>query len=190
MPIPQTSHCTYADYLSWDTEDKYELFDGIPILQARPSIAHQNIEAAILQQLRNYLDEKPCNAYAEIEVLLPKSAQQHADDVSNVFIPDIAVICDPEKLKEQHCLGAPTMIVEILSPSTAKADKLIKLNTYQAARVPEYWIVSPQEQTAMVFTLQSEHYEVKAVYTVADTAAEVFCLPGCTLDMSKIFRSV
>ena len=59
MPLPQTTHCTYADYLTWDTEQKYELFDGVPVMQARPSIQHQNIEGALLQQLRNFLDGKP-----------------------------------------------------------------------------------------------------------------------------------
>ena len=82
MPLPQTTHSTYADYLTWDTEQKYELFDGVAVMQARPSIQHQNIEGALLQQLRNFLDGKPCRVFAEIEVLLPNHANQSADDVS------------------------------------------------------------------------------------------------------------
>ena len=135
MPLPQTTHSTYADYLTWDTEQKYELFDGVAVMQARPSIQHQNIEGALLQQLRNFLDGKPCRVFAEIEVLLPNHANQSADDVSTVYVPDLAVICDPNKLREQYCFGAPTVVMEILSPSTAKADRLVKLNRYQQAGV-------------------------------------------------------
>lgn len=88
----------------------------------------------MLQQLRNFLDGKPCRAFAEIEVLLPEHAHQNADDVSTVYVPDLAIICDPDKLRDQYCFGAPTVVMEILSPSTAKADRLVKLNRCQADR--------------------------------------------------------
>lgn len=68
-------------------------------MQERPSIQHQNIGGALLQQLRNFLDGKPCRAFAEIEVLLPEHAHQNADDVSTVYVPDLAVIYDHEKLR-------------------------------------------------------------------------------------------
>ena len=68
-------------------------------------------------------------------------------------MPDLAVICNPNKLHEQYCFGAPTVVMEILFPSTVKADRLVKLNRYQQAGVPEYWIVLPQEQNATVFVL-------------------------------------
>ena len=188
MPLSQTTHCTYADYLTWDTEQKYELFDGTPVMQARPSIQHQNIEGALLQQLRNFLDGKPCRAFTEIEVLLPEHAHQNADDVSTVYVPDLAVICAPEKLHEQYCFGAPTVVMEILSPSTAKADRFVKLNRYQQAGVPEYWIISPQEQNATVFVLENGLYRTVAVYTKEDSAAKVFTLTGCELDLTKVFE--
>ena len=139
MPLPKKEALyTYADYTAWEAEDKYELFDGVPVMQARPSIAHQRVESRLLHQLISFLDGKPCEAFAEIEVLLPEHAAQDADDVRNLFVPDIAVICEPDKLTKQYCLGAPTIIMEILSPSTAKADRFIKLGKYQKAGVPEY----------------------------------------------------
>ena len=70
-------------------------------------------------------------------------------------MPDLAVICNPNKLHEQYCFGAPTVVMEILFPSTVKADRLVKLNRYQQAGVPEYWIVLPQEQNATVFVLEN-----------------------------------
>lgn len=187
MPLPKENRCTYADYAAWDTEDKYEIFDGVPVMQARPSMAHQWIEAQLVRQIGNFLDEKPCKVFSEIEVLLPDSPRQNADDVRNVFVPDITVICDQKKLTKQYCLGAPTVIMEILSPSTARADRFVKMLKYQSAGVPEYWIVSPGERTITVFTLQNGIYGTRAVYTAKDTEAEIFSLPGCLLDLSKVF---
>ncbi len=186
MPLPKQDHCTYADYCAWDTVERYELFDGVPVLQARPSIAHQAVEGAILQQLRNFLEGKPCKAFAEIEVLLPNSQKQTADDVPTVLVPDITVICDPDQLREQYCFGAPTVVMEVLSPSTAKADRLVKLNTYQRAGVPEYWIVSPQEQTVQVFLLQDGIYQTHAVYT-AEEVAKVESIQQCFIELVKVF---
>lgn len=186
MPLPQKDRCTYADYCAWDTAEKYELFDGVPVMQARPSVEHQRIAGAVLRQLLNFLDGKPCAAFAEIEVLLPDSATQSADDVKTVLVPDISVICDPDKLREQHCFGAPTVVMEVLSPSTAKADRLIKLNAYQRAGVPEYWIISPQEQAVQVFLLHDRIYQAHAVYTAGDVA-KVESLQQCFVELDKVF---
>lgn len=97
-------------------------------------------------------------------MLFPNYANQSADDVSTVCVPDLAVICNPNKLREQYCFGAPTVVMEILFPSTVKADRLVKLNRYQQAGVPKYWIVLPQEQNATVFVLENGLYRIVAVY--------------------------
>ena len=188
MPLPKEERCTYAEYAAWDTEDKYELFDGVPVMQARPNIIHQHIQAEIITALKIFLRNKPCRAFAEIEVLLPDSSRQGADDVRNVFIPDISVICEPEKLTKQYCKGAPTVIMEILSPATAKIDRFVKLNAYQKAGVPEYWIISPRENTVTVFELREDIYTTRAVYNQKDTEAEVFSLHGCKIDLTNVFQ--
>ena len=188
MLLPKEERCTYAEYAAWDTEDKYELFDGVPVMQARPSITHQHIQAEIITALKIFLRDKPCRAFAEIEVLLPDSSRQGADDVRNVFIPDISVICEPEKLTKQYCKGAPTVIMEILSPATAKIDRFVKLNAYQKAGVPEYWIISPSENTVTVFELHGDIYTTRAVYNQKDNEAEVFSLHGCKIDLTTVFQ--
>ncbi len=181
---------TYKDYCSWDTDEKYELFDGVAVMQARPSVLHQDIEGALIEQLRHYLKSRKCRAYNEVEVLLPVNKDQKANDVRKVFVPDIIVVCEPEKIKKQHCFGAPTVIMEIVSPSTIKNDVLLKLNIYQSAGVPEYWIVYPNEGSATVFLLKDGFYQMTAVYTKEDTEAKVFSLEGCTLDMSRVFEYI
>ena len=188
MLFTKADRCTYAEYAAWDTEDKYELFEGVPVMQARPSIAHQHIQAELITALKVFLRDKPCRAFAEIEVLLPDSSRQGADDVRNVFIPDISVICELEKLTKQYCKGAPTVIMEILSPATAKIDRFIKLNVYQKAGVPEYWIISPSENTVTVFELHGDIYTTRAVYNQKDNEAEVFSLHGCKIDLTTVFQ--
>ena len=186
MPLPQSNRYTYADYLTWKTEDKYELFDGTPVMQARPNIQHQRISAALMHQLMAALDGNPCQALAEIEVLLPDYPHQNVSDIRNVYVPDIVVVCDPEKLSDHYCIGAPTLVIEILSPSTAKADRLVKLNKYQQSGVSEYWIVSPQEQNITVFVLDNGLFRTAAVYNADDADARILSLKGIVLDLSKV----
>lgn len=188
MPLPKANQqYTYADYITWKTEDKYELFDGVPVMQARPFAAHQQAQVAIASEIYQFLKEKPCRVFTELEVLLPEHNAQSADEIKTVYVPDIIVVCEPDKIKEQYCLGAPTVAIEILSPSTAKNDRVLKLNRYQAAGVKEYWIVSPQERTVHVFTLQDGFYRLAGAYTETDTAA-VVSLPGCLIDLHNVFH--
>lgn len=122
-------------------------------------------------------------------VLIELKASVVDSNISDIeYFADLAVICAPEKLHEQYCFGAPTVVMEILSPSTAKADRFVKLNRYQQAGVPEYWIISPQEQNATVFVLENGLYRTVAVYTKEDSAAKVFTLTGCELDLTKVFE--
>ena len=185
LPIPQQTY-TYADYAAWETDERYELFSGMPVMQARPSVLHQSVQANILFQLMQFLADKPCQALAEIEVLFPDSAAQQADDVTTVFVPDIVVVCDSDKLTAQHCVGAPDVVVEILSPSTARADRFVKLNAYQRAGVREYWLVSPLEQTVQVFRLERGSFIPSDIFTPGQTVPSS-ALPGFLLSTEKLF---
>ncbi len=187
MSLDKDKKYTYADYSSWDTECKFELFDGIPVMQPRPDLEHQRIEGRLVQQLGNSLGEKAGDVFPEAEILLPGLDGEEPPEVKNVFVPDLIVVCDGRKLKEKYCLGAPDLVVEVVSPSTVKSDRMEKLNYYQKAGVPEYWIVSPKEENATVFVLQEKMYRIAAVYTKEDTDAVVFSIPDCKIDMSKIF---
>ncbi len=185
LPIPQQVY-TYADYLSWDNDERYELFSGVPVMQARPSILHQSVQATILFQLMQFLSDKPCRALTEIEVLLPDRAGQTADEITNVFVPDVVVICNPEQLTDQHCIGAPDVVFEILSPSTARADRFVKLNAYQRAGVREYWLVSPLEQTVQVFSLTDTLFTPSDIFTAGQPVSSGI-LSGFTLTTDHLF---
>lgn len=178
---------TYADYLTWDEKDRIEIIDGKPIMQATPSRKHQQISFEICRQLGNYLEGKTCKAYAApFTVRLFEEDGERPEDVTEVFEPDIAVICDKNKLDEKGCKGAPDLIIEILSPSTARYDQFIKLGKYQQAGVKEYWIVSPGEQTVQALQLKGGVFQVVDVYT-PPAIVPVSVLNSCYIDLSKVF---
>ncbi|MDR0310315.1 MAG: Uma2 family endonuclease, partial [Acidobacteriota bacterium] len=105
---------TYADYASWDTEERYELIDGVPYLMSpAPLRKHQSILFELSGQFRNFLKGKPCKAFAA-----PFDVRLNADTYDDTVVqPDLVVICDKLKLDAKGCVGAPDMVIEILSPS-------------------------------------------------------------------------
>ena len=108
------------------------------------------------------------------------------DDVDTVVEPDITVICDPKKIDDRGCRGAPDMVIEILSPSTRRLDRLVKLNLYQRAGVREYWIVSPEEKAVLVMLLEDGYFRISESYECGDMA-KVNVLDNCMIDLSKVF---
>lgn len=105
----------------------------------------------------------------------------------NTVEPDISVICDPEKLTDRGCTGAPDWIIEIISTSNPEHDYVRKLNLYLDAGVREYWIVDPRDQKILVYYLQNEHTENFTVkpYTFQDKV-KVSIYNDLLIDFSKL----
>jgi len=188
MALPaEKARYTFADVLAWDEKERVELIDGEAVMMAPPSTAHQLISFEISRQLGNYLEGKKCLAIpAPFAVRLFEKDGDSPEDVDTMVEPDISIVCDRDKLDKHGCKGAPDMVVEILSPSTQRHDRLVKLDLYQRAGVREYWIVNPEDQTVQVFTLSNglllphEVYDRKGV-------AKVNVLDGCFIELSKVF---
>ena len=173
---------TYADYAGWDTKDRYELIDGVPNMLASPTDEHQRISGNLFAELHNFLRGKPCKIRSA-----PYDVRLHAagDDDDTVVQPDIVVICDHSKLDAKGCNGAPDLVIEILSGSSASRDKVLKFNRYLNAGVREYWIIDPDSRTVMVNILDNGRY-----YNTAyddDDAIPVHVLAGCTISLSDVF---
>ena len=100
--------------------------------------------------------------------------------------PDISIVCDRGKLDKHGCKGAPDMVVEILSPSTQRHDRLVKLGLYQRAGVQEYWIVDPDSSTVQVFLQRDGSLQLHEVYDQGGVA-KVNVLDGCFIELSKVF---
>ena len=181
MPLPKEEELyTYADYRTWDSSERWELVDGVAYAMAPPLIRHQRISTYLCAQLSNFLEDKTC------EVIAAPGVRLNAETTDNtVFIPDIAVICDSSKIDKETIIGAPDLIVEILSPSTARFDLLTKFRQYQDAGVREYWVIDPERDTVTIHCLENGKY-ITAVYG-HEESAPVHVLEGCIIDLSKVF---
>jgi len=172
---------TYSDYLQWDDDKRRELIDGIPYLMAGPNRRHQELSANLNDQFRAFLKGKSCKVYyAPFDVRLNAGTR---DDI--VVQPDLIIVCDHSMLDDASCKGAPDMIIEILSPSTANYDKTTKFETYLKAGIKEYWIVDPVTQTLAIHILSNDNY-ITHVYTEKETAP-VHVLEGCHINLSEVF---
>ena len=170
MALPKASQggYTYQDYLTWD-EGRYELIDGnLFDMTPAPSRRHQQIVREIFVQIVVQLRGKGCEAYdAPFDVRLPRNGETD-ENTKNVVQPDIVVICDKTKLDDAGCKGAPDLIIEVTSPGTIKRDMKDKLLLYQNSGVREYWIVYPQEEVIMVYTLENGKYGPPEIYFKGD----------------------
>jgi Uma2 family endonuclease len=178
-PAPQKY--TYADYVQWDDGIRHELMDGVVYDMDAPILEHQGICTAIASQLWTYLRGKTCKVFVSpVDVRLNPDT---ADDT--VVQPDILVVCDPKKLGKNACLGAPDLIVEILSPSTRGRDIIVKFNRYLQAGVREYWVVDPEDQFVQVHILQERFYKTQGYER--ESIVPVTVLEGCAIDFTQVF---
>lgn len=150
MPLPklETSHIhTSQDYWSLPDGRRAELIDGELYDMAPPGRRHQEIAFALARILADFVDANggPCKTY-----VAPFAVNPDKDD-RNWVEPDVLVVCDPAKLTDRGCEGAPDLTVEVASPSSRDRDYLVKTACYQQAGVREYWIVDPQLERTTVY---------------------------------------
>lgn len=188
MVLPaEKARYTFADYITWDENERMEIINGEVFMMAAPSRIHQEICFEIGRQMGNYLEGKQCKVYlAPFGVRLFEQDNDKPDNVDTVVEPDISVVCDRNKLDKYGCKGAPGLIVEVLSPSSQRHDQLVKLNLYQRAGVREYWIVDPVSRTVAVYTLEEGAYHGAETYG-PDALAPVGVLEDCQIDLSAVF---
>jgi len=182
---------TYSDYLNWDDDERWELIDGVAYnMTPAPSRRHQDISGELFRQFATYLLDKPCQVYvAPFDVRLHEADEDETDSTT-VVQPDISVICDAEKLDDAGCIGAPDLIVEILSPSTSRKDHKEKFIRYERAGVKEYWLVDPEAKTATVFKLGTDSlYGRPDVYSDEEKIV-VGILPELEINLPLVFRDL
>ena len=188
MPIPAPKdHYTFADCLAWDERERIEIINGEAVMMSPPTRIHQKILMELSRQLANFLEGKKCEVYPAPFAVRPfEKDGDSPEDVDTMVEPDISVVCDHSKLDKHGCKGAPDLVVEVLSPSTQRHDRLVKLDLYQRAGVREYWIVSPEEKSVQVFLLEGNALHPHEVYSEKDIA-KVNVLDGCFIELSKVF---
>ena len=181
---------SYADYLTWMDGIRRELIDGFIKMMAGTSRLHGKVSNNITLRLNLYLLNKRCNCElysAPIDVLLPKNGETEDGKIYDVVQPDIFVVCGGWKGNENAFLGAPDMIVEVLSPSNRKRDILEKFYLYQNSGVREYWIADPKVKTITAYVMQENgEYDDGEVYQKGEKVP-VHIFDGYTIDANDIF---
>lgn len=182
---------TYADYVTWTWGEMSELIKGkIFKMSPPPGSVHQRISGNIFGKLWNYLQNKPCQVFsAPFDVRLPSSKKSKADkEIITVVQPDLCVICDASKIDDRGCIGAPDWIIEILSPHTSAKDLREKFDVYEESGVREYWVVHPQEQTLLIYTLaeNGKYIGILKPFVRTDRVTS-FTLPGLAIDLEEVF---
>lgn len=184
---------TYADYLTWLDDKRRELIDGfVHLMTPAPARKHQRISTRLIGEFIIYLKSanNPCEIYsAPFDVRLPKSDNTKDDDkIYTVVQPDLCIICDTSKLDDRGCIGAPDLIVEILSPSTSKKDLNDKFKIYEESGVKEYWIVNPNDENINVFVLdKNREYRLKGMYA-DDMKIKVSIFDDLEINLEDIFK--
>ncbi len=180
---------TYADYVAWQFDQSIELLKGFISQMAAPSPKHQTISVNIVRIFSNFLHRKPCRVYhAPFDVRLVKNKEGKTDkEIYTVVQPDLCLICDLEKLDDRGCLGAPELIIEIVSPNNSRKDIKDKFALYEENGVQEYWIVRPYENSVEKFVLENEKYQQKGYFTQEDKIRS-FVLPDLEIDLTEVFE--
>lgn len=158
------NHYTEDDYYNTPEDIRVELIDGLMVYnQASPSRIHQAILGELCAIINNYIKskEEPCRVYPG------PFAVKLKEGYPTIVEPDISVICDPDRLTERGCTGAPDWIIEIVSPGNPGHDYVRKLALYVDAGVREYWIVDPGKERIHVYLLEEDNFDL-TIYTFQD----------------------
>lgn len=163
-----TKKYSYSDYLLWKFEEQVELIKGkIFKMSPAPARKHQNISWNLTLILGNFFQNYPCKAFhAPFDVRLPSKSE---NKIYTVVQPDICVICDLSKLDDKGCLGAPDLVIEILSPGNSDREMKDKFDLYEESGVKEYWIVQPEGKWVNIYVLENGRFITHRPFIASDT---------------------
>jgi Uma2 family endonuclease len=183
---------TFADYLTWLDDKRRELINGfVSLMTPAPSTKHQIISGEIYGQLWQHLKIHDCKVFAApFDVRFLSTNGEFSDDkIYTVVQPDICIICDTSKLDDRGCLGAPDLIVEIVSLSSVKKDVEEKFKLYEVNGVREYWIVQPNDETITTFLLENGKYQIQGIFT-RGSKVKIGIFDGkISIDLDYVFKS-
>lgn len=158
----RTGACTWRDYRTWDDDRRWEVVGGAAYaMSPSPTARHQRVVATLIREFEWFLKGRPCLPFpAPMDVRLSEV---------DVVQPDIVVVCDPERIRATHIEGAPTLVVEILSRSSWRHDRIRKFNLYARFGVREYWLANPHPACVEVFALRDGAYVEHGTFRPPET---------------------
>ncbi len=175
---------TYADYVTWKFQERVELFKGWVTKMAGPSTYHQRVSTRLLRSLADAVEPFGCEVFAApTDVLIARSAEG-----DTIVQPDLLIVCDPSKIKEQYIEGAPDFIAEIVSPGNGKKELDKKYKQYEEAGVREYWVIHPLDKTVLRYVLSEEgRFVGQSPRTEDSEAIKCAIFEGVVLSGGQVF---
>ncbi|GAB3418578.1 Uma2 family endonuclease [Niabella aquatica] len=181
---------TYADYFRWKLQERVELLRGwIHKMSPAPSSKHQLVSLKLTLKFGNYFERKPCKVFtAPFDVRLPGPKKQKGDElIFTVMQPDICVIRDAAKIDDRGCIGAPDLVIEILSPGNTQKEMGIKFDLYEESGVKEYWLAEPQDRAILVYILKNGKYTGLKPFTEEDEINSTL-FPALKFKVREVFE--
>ena len=178
-PEKKQGEYTLEDYYNLPDDQRAELIDGVLYNMSSPTTYHQLVIAQIVYQFMKCVE-----GHEECEVFFSPLDVQLDMDNKTMVQPDIIVLCDRSKMTERCVYGAPDFVLEVLSPSTEKKDKIIKLHKYLNAGCREYWIVDPDEETVTVYDFERDLISIR--HTFEETIPVGISEGRCKIDFKPV----
>ncbi|MEZ4883201.1 MAG: Uma2 family endonuclease [Chitinophagales bacterium] len=186
-------HYTYADYILWQFKERVELLKGRLLPMAAPNVRHQEISSYLHVSIGIYLlkNKKGCKLFSapfDVRLPLPKSKIK-SNKIDTVVQPDLCVVCDEDKLDKQGCVGAPDLVIEILSPGNSKKEMKDKFELYQEAGVLEYWVIDPEHNWAFAYYLDAPTQKYVGAITplTDDETLKSRVFEGLDIELIQVF---
>ena len=185
---------SYADYLTWVDDKRRELFDGFVRMMSGPRTTHAEITAGIFGRAWSFIKRKKgkCKIFhAPIDVRLPENGETADDKIFTVVQPDIVVVCDPSKIDEKGIIGAPDLVVEVLSPSNSRLMMSTKFDLYEKSGVKEYWVVYPKSGVTVYLLTYNGKYDNGTTYDIVytpDAKIPVHTIKGLKIGLKELFE--
>lgn len=178
---------SYADYLLWKFKERVELFKGkILKMSPAPSRKHQEVSMNLIAEMLPIFKGQKCKMYtAPFDVRFPKETTEN-ETIYTVVQPDLCVICDENKLDDRGCIGAPDLIIEILSPGNSKREMKDKFRLYEEAEVREYWIVDPNTESVYINVLENGKYATQN--PIVEDVVHSHIFPNLNIHTNDIFN--
>jgi Uma2 family endonuclease len=170
----------YQDYASMPADGKiYEVLDGDLSVTPAPSPHHQRTSKRLQRQLEDYFETGRMGEIfdAPIDVILSRH---------DIVQPDLVLVTDPSLVSGRGIEGAPTLLVEVLSPSSTRQDRVVKARRYAALGVPHYWMVDPDARRVECYRARQGAYALVAA-AEGEAALEHTDWPGLTIRFAELW---
>ena len=180
---------TYADYLKWTFDERLEIIKGKIFPMCAPARIHQRISWNFTAAIVKYLENRDFQAYsAPFDVRLTPLKKNKTDKVHTIVQPDLCVICDLDKLDDKGCVGAPDLIIEILSPGNSRKEMKEKYEVYQENGVKEYWLVESVDKCVFVYVLNEAGIYIGLQPVTDEDILTSTVFPELQVDLALVFK--